>query len=261
MDIPISWCGQFSDASQRFFVLRHHSWMYPYRDAGQFSDASHRVFFTTSLFMDIPISWCGSIFWCKSTVFCITSPFMDVPMSWCGSIFWCKSPRFFHYVTVHGYTHIMMRVKFLMQVNGFLFLKLHAFVFLGRFDWHAFTMPAFHDECRESNWEEFVARFERIIRSAYVGKELRYSNFKSYVGDPHQKLLIQEGTSLWRGILKLYLKIKGKKDHKECICLWAVSHFLIVITGSKSAILLSSWQWVNDPSIKFKMLLEENYEV
>ena len=34
--------------------------------------------------------------------------------------------------------------------------------------------------------------------------KLRYSNFESYVGDPHQKLLIQEGTSLWRGILKLY---------------------------------------------------------
>ena len=47
---PYRDAGQFSDASQQFFVLRHHSWMYPYRDAGQFSDASHCVFFTTSLF-------------------------------------------------------------------------------------------------------------------------------------------------------------------------------------------------------------------
>ena len=29
-----------------------------------------------------------------------------------------------------------------------------------------------------------------------MGKELRYSNFESYVGDPHQKLLIEEGTSV-----------------------------------------------------------------
>ena len=53
---PYRDAGQFSGASQRFFVLRHHSWMYPYRDAGQFSDASHRVFLTASLFMGIPIS-------------------------------------------------------------------------------------------------------------------------------------------------------------------------------------------------------------
>ena len=31
--------------------------------------------------------------------------------------------------------------------------------------------------------------------------KLRYSNFESYVADPHEKLLIQEGTSLWRGVL------------------------------------------------------------
>ena len=62
-------------------------------------------------------------------------------------------------------------------------------------------MPAFRDECRESNGEEFVARFEWIVGIAYVSMKLRYSNFESYVADPHEKLLIQEGTSLWRGVL------------------------------------------------------------
>ena len=31
------------------------------------------------------------------------------------------SHRVFYYVTVHGYTHIVIRVNFLMQVNGFLY--------------------------------------------------------------------------------------------------------------------------------------------
>ena len=65
-------------------------------------------------------------------------------------------------------------------------------------------MPAFRDECRESSLEEFVAWFEWIIGSAYVSMELWHSNFESYVDDLHQKLLLQEGTFLWRGILKLY---------------------------------------------------------
>ena len=39
--------------------------------------------------------------------------------------------------------------------------------------------------------------------------------------------------------IKLGVKIK-KKDYQQCICLWAVSHFLIAITGSKSTIFRSS---------------------
>ena len=41
---PYRDAGQFSDASQRIFLLHHHSWIYPYRDASQFSDASQWIF-------------------------------------------------------------------------------------------------------------------------------------------------------------------------------------------------------------------------
>ena len=84
--------GRFSGASQLIFVLRHHSWIYPYRDASQFSDGSQRIFLIT------------------------TSPYRDADQFSDASqlIFFC-------YVTIHGYTHIVMRVNFLMQVDGFFY--------------------------------------------------------------------------------------------------------------------------------------------
>ena len=79
----------------------------------------HVTFFTTSLFMDIPLSWCGSIFWCKSPFF------LPRHYSWAypcrdASQFSDPSQRVFvYYVIIHGCTHIVMRVNFLMQVNWF----------------------------------------------------------------------------------------------------------------------------------------------
>ena len=101
---------------------------------------------------------------------------------------------FLYYVTIHGCTHIVMRVFYDAS---------HRVFFSQR---HCSWIYTYRDagQFSDTSQMEFVARFERIIQSAYVGKELRYSNFESYVGDPHKKLLIQEGTPLWRGILKLY---------------------------------------------------------
>ena len=70
--------------------------MYPYRDAGRFSDASQLIFLLRHH------SWIYA--------YRDASQFSDA------------SQRVsFYYVTIHGYTNIMMRVHFLMQVNGFLF--------------------------------------------------------------------------------------------------------------------------------------------
>ena len=143
-DVPISWCRSTFWCTS-LFSLRHCSWIYPYRDAGQFSDASLRFFyyvtihghthilmqinflmqvngflFTTSSFMDVPISWCGSIFWCKSTNFLPRHHSRIYPYRDAGQ-FSDASQLIFYYITIHGYTHIMMRVNFLMQVNGLLF--------------------------------------------------------------------------------------------------------------------------------------------
>ena len=71
-----------------------------------------------------------------------------------------------------------------------------------------------------------------VIKREYSNKlyELRCS--------PIKPTCITE-TIIWPTSGPLVLKSR-KKDYKECICLLSVSHFLIAITGSKSAILLSS---------------------
>ena len=86
---PYRDAGRFSGASQLIFVLRHHSWIYPYRDGSQFSDASQRIFLL------------------RHHIMMLINFLIQV------------NGFLFYYVTIHGYTHIVMRVNFLMQVSCF----------------------------------------------------------------------------------------------------------------------------------------------
>ena len=87
----------YRDAGQ-FSLLRHNSWIYPYRGASQFSDASQRALLLRHH------SW--------------MYPYRDA-----GQFFYASQWFFFYYVTIHGYTHTVMRVNFLMQVNFFFLLR------------------------------------------------------------------------------------------------------------------------------------------
>ena len=95
-----------------FYYVTSDSWIYPYRDAGQFSDASQRIFLPRHHIM----MWVN--FLTKSTGFCLLRHYSRVYPYRDAGQFSDASQLLF--LLCH-YSHIVMRVDFLMQVNGFLF--------------------------------------------------------------------------------------------------------------------------------------------
>ena len=120
--IHISWCGSiFWCKSTGFCLLRHHSWMYPYHDASQFSDASERIFLLRHHSWIYSYRDAGHFSDASQLIFLLRHHSWTYSYHDAGQFSDASQRVSFYYVTIHGYTHIMMRVNFLMQVNGFLF--------------------------------------------------------------------------------------------------------------------------------------------
>ena len=108
--------SSFQLSMTMILVLEQFQNTLPFRADPFFTDTMQ-----VSIYNDIPISLCGSNFWCKSTNFFYYVTILGYTHIVMRVSLLMQVNGFFYYVTIHGYTHIMMRVNFVMQVNGFLF--------------------------------------------------------------------------------------------------------------------------------------------
>ena len=123
---PYCDAGQFSNAGH-CFLLRHYSWIYPF-DAGQFSDASQPFFYYVTIHGYIHfVMWVNFLMQVNGFFYHFHYPWV-YPYRDVGQFSDASQQGFFYYVTIHGYTHIVMRVNFLMKVNRlFNYVTIHGY--------------------------------------------------------------------------------------------------------------------------------------
>ena len=146
--------------------------------------------------------------------------------------FWRKSKH----ITIPDQSYYNLPEKKLWRISNWTIVTLFCCVLqqtwrqFGPGVWCLFINISGHGQCGRKR--------KKPSRFCVIKRE--YSNKLYELGCSPIKPTRITKTIIWPTSGPLMLKSR-KKDYKECICLWAVSDFLIAITGSKSAILLSSW--------------------